>query len=59
MTAENKVVSLHGELIEQPEPNEVSDWAVSQLVQSVAQGDIYRLIWEGSPDPRVEGPVAE
>lgn len=27
-------------------------------VQSVRQGDVYRLAWRGGPEPSVEGPVA-
>ena len=26
-------------------------------VQSVRQGDVYRLVWRGTPEPAVEGPV--
>ena len=26
-------------------------------VQSVRQGDVYRMVWRGSPDPSIEGPV--
>ncbi|MNY83598.1 RES domain protein [compost metagenome] len=26
-------------------------------VQSVRQGDVYRMIWRGRPEPIVEGPV--
>ena len=27
-------------------------------VQSVRQGDIYRMIWSGTPSPAIEGPIA-
>jgi hypothetical protein len=27
-------------------------------VQSVRQGDVYRMVWSGNPDPAVEGPTA-
>jgi hypothetical protein len=27
-------------------------------VQSVRQGDVYRMVWSGAPEPVVEGPVA-
>ncbi|HEV7437180.1 MAG TPA: RES family NAD+ phosphorylase [Pseudorhizobium sp.] len=26
-------------------------------VQSVRQGDVYRLVWSGAPEPRIEGPI--
>ncbi|AKR56909.1 hypothetical protein XM25_14130 [Devosia sp. H5989] len=26
-------------------------------VQSVRQGDVYRMTWDGAPEPRVEGPL--
>lgn len=28
-------------------------------VQSVRQGDIYRMVWDGSPTPTIEGPLRE
>jgi RES domain-containing protein len=26
-------------------------------VQSVRQGDVYRLVWDGAPDPSIDGPL--